>query len=54
VSSTTTTGRTAVAAPEQGPFRYHGPGLEQRCVCRHDREPQGIDALVATISGVLS
>jgi threonine aldolase len=43
----------AVAALDRGPFRYYKLGLEQRFVCRHDQEPAGMEALVATIEGAL-
>jgi threonine aldolase len=39
----------AVAALDAGPFRYYKLGGEQRFVCRHDQEPDGIDLLVATV-----
>jgi threonine aldolase len=41
----------AVAALDRGPFRYYKLGLEQRFVCRHDQEPDGMDALVAAVAG---
>jgi threonine aldolase len=45
--------RDAVAALDRGPFRYYKLGLEQRFVCRHDQEPAGLEALLATIEGAL-
>ena len=43
----------AVAALDAGPFRYYKLGRDLRFVCRHDQEPAGMDALVATIAGAL-
>jgi threonine aldolase len=43
-----------VAALDRGPFRYYKLGLEQRFVCRHDTEPEGIDALVDTVAQALA
>jgi threonine aldolase len=43
----------AIAALDAGPFRYYKLGAEQRFVCRHDQEPEGLDALVACIAGSL-
>jgi hypothetical protein len=42
-----------VAALDRGPFRYYKLGREQRFVCRHDQEPEGIDLLVRTVAGAL-
>jgi threonine aldolase len=39
----------AVAALDRGPFRYYKLGSEQRFVCRHDQEPDGLDLLVRTL-----
>jgi threonine aldolase len=44
----------AVAALDEGPFRYYKLGNEQRFVCRHDQEPGGIDLLVRTIEGAMA
>jgi threonine aldolase len=44
----------AVAALDAGPFRYYKLGREQRFVCRHEQEPQGIEALVRTIAEALA
>jgi threonine aldolase len=44
----------AVAALDRGPFRYYKLGREQRFVCRHDQEPEGIDALVDTVVAALA
>ncbi|MGI9245523.1 MAG: threonine aldolase, partial [Steroidobacteraceae bacterium] len=44
----------ALAALDQGPFRYYKLGLEQRFVCRHDQEQAGLDALVATIAAAVA
>jgi threonine aldolase len=44
----------AVAALDRGPFRYYKLGLEQRFVCRHDQEPEGIDLLLQTITGAVA
>lgn len=40
----------AVAALDRGPFHYYKLGLEQRFVCRHDQEPEGIELLLATLA----
>lgn len=45
---------SAVAALDRGPFRYYKLGLEQRFVCRHDQEPEGIEALLRTIGDAVS
>jgi threonine aldolase len=39
----------AVAALDRGPFRYYKLGSEQRFVCRHDQESDGLDLLVRTL-----
>jgi len=44
----------AVAALDRGPFRFYKLGLEQRFVCRHDQEVDGMTALVATVAGALA
>ncbi|HXW09875.1 MAG TPA: beta-eliminating lyase-related protein, partial [Steroidobacteraceae bacterium] len=43
-----------VAALDRGPFRYYKLGLDQRFVCRHDQEPEGMDALVQTVTRALA
>jgi threonine aldolase len=43
-----------VAALDGGPFRYYKLGLDQRFVCRHDQEPEGVDALVQTVTRALA
>jgi threonine aldolase len=40
----------AVAALDRGPFHYYKLGLEQRFVCRHDQEPEGIELLLRTLA----
>ena len=42
-----------VAALDRGPFRYYKLGLEQRFVCRHDQEIEGMDVLVGTVAQAL-
>jgi threonine aldolase len=44
----------AVAALDRGPFRYYKLGRDQRFVCRHDQEQDGIDLLVTTIAEALA
>jgi threonine aldolase len=44
----------AIAALDQGPFRYYKLGRDQRFVCRHDQEPAGMDLLVTTIERALA
>jgi len=44
----------AVAALDRGPFRYYKLGRDLRLVCRHDQEPEGIDALVACVRDALA
>jgi threonine aldolase len=44
----------AVEALDRGPFRYYKLGRDQRFVCRHDQELQGIEALVATVRRALA
>jgi threonine aldolase len=44
----------AIAALDEGPFRYYKLGLDQRFVCRHDQEPAGMDLLVTTIERALA
>ncbi|HVN42480.1 MAG TPA: beta-eliminating lyase-related protein [Steroidobacteraceae bacterium] len=44
----------AVAAIDRGPFRHYKLGLNQRFVCRHDQEPDGIDALIACVRDALA
>jgi threonine aldolase len=39
----------AVAALDAGPFRYYKLGREVRFVCRHDQEPEGMEALVGCV-----
>lgn len=43
-----------VAAVDRGPFRYYQLGLEQRFVCRHDQEAEGMDALVECVTRALA
>jgi threonine aldolase len=43
-----------VAALDRGPFRYYKLGLEQRFVCRHDQEAEGMDALVESVVRALA
>ena len=43
-----------VAAVDRGPFRYYKLGLEQRFVCRHDQEAEGMDALVECVTRALA
>ena len=43
-----------VAAVDRGPFRYYKLGLEQRFVCRHDQEAEGLDALVDCVARALA
>jgi threonine aldolase len=43
----------AVAALDAGPFRYYKLGHEQRFVCRHDQEPEGMAALLETVGAPL-
>ena len=43
-----------VAELDRGPFRYYKLGLEQRFVCRHDQEAEGIDALVECVTRALA
>lgn len=46
--------REAVAALDRGPFTYYKLGLEQRFVCRHDQEPEGMDALIESVVRALA
>jgi len=41
---------SALAALDRGPFGYYKLGRDARFVCRHDQEPEGIDALVDAIA----
>jgi threonine aldolase len=43
-----------VAALDRGPFCYYKLGLEQRFVCRHDQETDGMDALVESVVRALA
>lgn len=44
----------AVAALDRGPFSFYKLGRDLRLVCRHDQEPEGIDALVRCVSEALA
>jgi threonine aldolase len=41
----------AVAALDRGPFHFYKLGRDLRFVCRHDQEPEGMDALVRCVRG---
>ena len=43
-----------VAALDRGPFRYYKLGHDQRFVCRHDIEQEGMDLLVRTVTEALA
>jgi threonine aldolase len=43
----------AVAALDRGPFRYYKLGRDLRFVCRHDQEPEGLEALVHCVRGAI-
>jgi hypothetical protein len=43
----------AVAALDRGPFRYYKLGRDLRFVCRHDQEPEGLEALVRCVRGAI-
>jgi len=43
----------AVAALDRGPFDFYKLGRDLRFVCRHDQEPEGIDALVSCVREAL-
>jgi threonine aldolase len=43
----------AVAALDRGPFRYYKLGRDQRFVCRHDQEPEGIALMLRTLAEAL-
>jgi threonine aldolase len=44
----------AVAALERGPFHFYKLGRDLRFVCRHDQEPEGMEALVRCVRGALA
>jgi threonine aldolase len=44
----------AVAALDRGPFDYYKLGREQRLVCRHDQEPEGMVALLDCVAGAIA
>jgi threonine aldolase len=43
----------AVGALDRGPFDFYKLGRDLRFVCRHDQEPEGIDALVSCVREAL-
>jgi threonine aldolase len=43
----------AVAALDRGPFHYYKLGRDLRFVCRHDQEPEGLEALVRCVRGAI-
>jgi threonine aldolase len=44
----------AVTALERGPFHFYRLGRDQRFVCRHDQEPEGMEALVDCVRKALA
>jgi threonine aldolase len=44
----------AVAALDRGPFHFYKLGRDLRFVCRHDQEPEGMDALVRCVCEALA
>jgi threonine aldolase len=44
---------SATTALDRGPFRYYKLGADSRFVCRHDQEPEGIEALLGCIRDAL-
>jgi threonine aldolase len=44
----------AVAALDRGPFHFYKLGRDQRFVCRHDQEAEGMAALVQCVSEALA
>jgi len=43
----------AVEALDRGPFHFYKLGRDLRFVCRHDQEPEGMDALVRCVRGAV-
>ena len=43
----------AIAALDDGPFRYYKLGRDVRLVCRPDQEPEGMVALVECVQRAL-
>jgi threonine aldolase len=43
----------AIAALDDGPFRYYKLGHDVRLVCRSDQEPEGMVALVECVQRAL-
>jgi threonine aldolase len=46
--------QAAVAALDRGPFHFYKLGRDLRFVCRHDQEPEGMDALVHCVREALA